>query len=253
MKRFMKKSLSIALLSALLLLPVMQVNAAEVSSGLSANAISEMRKAGMSEQDIEKVNQHFQEEIELIESGALDEKAKADQQLISAAAKKGTLGELGIHAANHFQTYALAASTLGTYGDILVAYNASSWGIDFGYPGHAAIVANGNIKTVEAFPADGVQLHTNDWGSRTKVYAMSVKGATGSQYSAAATYAQNQVGKPYNWIFINPWREDAFYCSQLVWKAWKTQGIDVDYITIDPIVTPMEIAKSGNTIIYYSN
>ncbi|WP_374723721.1 YiiX/YebB-like N1pC/P60 family cysteine hydrolase [Calidifontibacillus erzurumensis] len=154
---------------------------------------------------------------------------------------------------NEEMQIAADSSVLGTYGDILVAYNASSWGIDFGYPGHAGIVSNTSGKTVESFPEDGVQYHTNDWGSRENVYAMYVKGATTTKYKGAATYAANQIGKDYNWNFVNPWTEDSFYCSQLVWKAWKSQGIDVDYITIDPIVTPMEIAKSKNTIIYYSN
>jgi uncharacterized protein YycO len=36
----------------------------------------------------------------------------------------------------------------------------------------------------------------------------------------AANYALKQLGKPYNWIFIDKWRTDAFYCSQLCWAAY---------------------------------
>jgi uncharacterized protein YycO len=36
----------------------------------------------------------------------------------------------------------------------------------------------------------------------------------------AADYARKQLGKPYNWIFVDKWRTDAFYCSQLCWAAY---------------------------------
>ncbi|MDM8001096.1 MAG: YiiX/YebB-like N1pC/P60 family cysteine hydrolase [Dehalococcoidia bacterium] len=36
----------------------------------------------------------------------------------------------------------------------------------------------------------------------------------------AADYAREQLGKPYNWIFVDKWRTDAFYCSQLCWAAY---------------------------------
>ncbi|WP_051286732.1 YiiX/YebB-like N1pC/P60 family cysteine hydrolase [Paenibacillus taiwanensis] len=181
----------------------------------------------------------------------MDKKYESDQRLIKLARQGSSLGTVKGIKPDHISSVSLLSNNLGTYGDILIAFNASFWGIDFGYPGHAGIVSNVSALTVESFPADGVQKHTNDWRGRTNVYALSVKGASSSNYANAASYAENQVGKSYNWWFINPWRDDAFYCSQLVWKAWKSQGIDVDYVTIDPIVTPIEIAKSGNTVIYY--
>jgi uncharacterized protein YycO len=41
-----------------------------------------------------------------------------------------------------------------------------------------------------------------------------------SRRQTAANYALNQLGKPYNWIFVDKWRTDAFYCSQLCWAAY---------------------------------
>ena len=41
-------------------------------------------------------------------------------------------------------------------------------------------------------------------------------------------YCLAQVGKPYNLNFLDPDREDAFYCSQLVYKAYLRCGIDLN-------------------------
>jgi hypothetical protein len=43
-----------------------------------------------------------------------------------------------------------------------------------------------------------------------------------------AAFCLAQVGKPYNLNFLDPNREDAYYCSQLVYKAYLTQGIDLN-------------------------
>jgi cell wall-associated NlpC family hydrolase len=46
--------------------------------------------------------------------------------------------------------------------------------------------------------------------------------------TAIAQYVLAQVGKPYNLNFLNPETEDAFYCSQLIYKAYQTIGIDMN-------------------------
>ncbi|MBI3164107.1 MAG: hypothetical protein HYZ24_05440 [Chloroflexi bacterium] len=45
---------------------------------------------------------------------------------------------------------------------------------------------------------------------------------------AVAQYILKQVGKPYNLNFLDAETEDAFYCSQLVYKAYQTIGIDMN-------------------------
>ena len=42
------------------------------------------------------------------------------------------------------------------------------------------------------------------------------------------TYCLAQVGKPYNLNFLDAEREDAFYCSQLAYKAFLPHGINLD-------------------------
>lgn len=43
-----------------------------------------------------------------------------------------------------------------------------------------------------------------------------------------AEYCLAQVGKPYNINFLNSATEDAFYCSQLAYMAYRKQGIDLN-------------------------
>lgn len=46
--------------------------------------------------------------------------------------------------------------------------------------------------------------------------------------SRVALYCLDQVGKPYNLNFLNPEREEAFYCSQLAYKGYQQIGIDLN-------------------------
>ncbi len=43
-----------------------------------------------------------------------------------------------------------------------------------------------------------------------------------------ADFCLAQVGKPYNLNFLEPEREDAYYCSQLVYKAYLRQGVNLN-------------------------
>lgn len=62
--------------------------------------------------------------------------------------------------------------------------------------------------------------------------------------TAIATYVLMQVGKPYNLNFFNPETEEAFYCSQLIYKAYQTIGIDMN------TGLAMEQLPGTNQIIY---
>ncbi|HEY5732057.1 MAG TPA: YiiX/YebB-like N1pC/P60 family cysteine hydrolase [Anaerolineales bacterium] len=78
-------------------------------------------------------------------------------------------------------------------------------------------------------PLDGLQ------NSEDEEYAMR---------QIVATYALAQVGKPYNLNFLNAETEEAFYCSQLAYKAY--QQIDIDLNT----GLAMEQLPGTNNIIY---
>lgn len=46
--------------------------------------------------------------------------------------------------------------------------------------------------------------------------------------TAIASYCLEQVGKPYNLNFLNPETEQAFYCSQLAYKAYQRVGLNLN-------------------------
>jgi uncharacterized protein YycO len=63
-----------------------------------------------------------------------------------------------------------------------------------------------------------------------------------------AAYCLAQVGKPYNLNFLNSGTETTFYCSQLVYKAYLRNGIDLntgagvpDIPGTESIIFPQEI------------
>jgi permuted papain-like amidase YaeF/Yiix C92 family enzyme len=62
--------------------------------------------------------------------------------------------------------------------------------------------------------------------------------------SQMAAYCLTQIGKPYNLNFLNPETDEAFYCSQLAYKAY--QQIDIDLNT----GLAMEQLPGTNGIIY---
>jgi cell wall-associated NlpC family hydrolase len=62
--------------------------------------------------------------------------------------------------------------------------------------------------------------------------------------AAIAQYTLAQIGKPYNLNFLNAERDDAFYCSQLAYKAYQSVGIDLN------TGLAMEQLPGTNQIIY---
>ena len=62
--------------------------------------------------------------------------------------------------------------------------------------------------------------------------------------ATVAAYCLAQIGKPYNLNFLNAETEDAFYCSQLAYKAYRQIGIDLN------TGLAMEQIPGTNAIIY---
>lgn len=84
-----------------------------------------------------------------------------------------------------------------------------------------------------AYPLGGLQLSEEEEGQlRARV----------------AQYCLSQIGKPYNLNFLNAEIEDAFYCSQLAYKAYQQVGINLNtglameqFPGTNAIVYPQEI------------
>jgi uncharacterized protein YycO len=141
--------------------------------------------------------------------------------------------------------------------------------------GHAAIVENVRYAW-SSFPAmgssanglnlgydiEGVQREANDWFVQTRhatCFGLDVKQTSASQESAAVDWCANQTGKPYNFNFLNVDTRSSFYCSQLVWAAFKDlYGIDMNTMSI-PVapgkiytpVHPLNLVDSNETALIY--
>ncbi|WP_139179506.1 hypothetical protein [Lihuaxuella thermophila] len=94
----------------------------------------------------------------------------------------------------------------------------------------------------------------NDWKTRSgysTVRGLWVSGADSSDYSYVSSYADARINYPYNHFFTNKTRTDAFYCSQLAWRAWTNTGFDID-ANGGSAVWPVDIFNDSQTTVFYS-
>lgn len=110
--------------------------------------------------------------------------------------------------------------------------------------GHAVIIAEDPNYVIEAVgngkgsTNEVIKSHINGFLKNSVFYVIWACGS-GSRADddaglAAARYAEHQVGKPYNWNFLNRNTVDSFYCSQLCWRSWLEQGYKIDYDEVGP-------------------
>ena len=117
--------------------------------------------------------------------------------------------------------------------------------------GHAAIIYPTN-QVVEAL-GGGVVRGNNDWyQSKNQAYGVSVNSTTMAQDSTAANWADAQRGKPYNISYPDTGTRSKFYCSQLVWAAFKDNfGIDLNTGAWGAAIHPMELVDTPLTYLVY--
>ncbi|MZI81965.1 hydrolase [Clostridium butyricum] len=117
-----------------------------------------------------------------------------------------------------------AANSVGSYGDILIT--PATIFENGPITGHAGMVDLNSDLTIESMTSGGVRRYANDWKTRyTKALCATVINGDPKQ---AVDYASSKIGSNYNYNFLNKWKTDKFYCSQLVWRAYIEQGIDLD-------------------------
>ena len=178
--------------------------------------------------------------------------ADRDEKLMQKAIQDNDALDLDSRGAVESRVYSPKS---GEPGEIWVSTFGNSSGSS-AIVGHAAIVSNRKSITIESFGEnyspigkDGVQRYHNYWQNKPggKIL-LGNKVSSLKKRKAAASWAESQVGKPYNWNFLNKWDTGRYYCSQLVWRAWLNQGNNIDYITADTIVTPAELVNSPATV-----
>lgn len=116
----------------------------------------------------------------------------------------------------------------------------------------AFITIEGVGKNIAYFSLDDIR--DND----DTAYVMRCKDITAEQINEIVEFAQKQIGKPYNTNFIKKEEEESFYCTQLVWAAYKAAGIGIDFnaneINDYGVVLATDIYKSPNLkLVKYSD
>lgn len=117
--------------------------------------------------------------------------------------------------------------------------------------GHAAIIWT-STTVVESL-SNGVTTGPNDWNtSKSTCYGITVKGTTTAQDNAASNWCYKQIGKPYNYNYLDKNTRTKFYCSQLVYAAFlDNYNINIDTSAFITAVHPMELVDSANTYTIY--
>lgn len=131
--------------------------------------------------------------------------------------------------------------SIGGKGDILIALDSIT--------DHVGIVKD-SYSIIEAHPDTGnVSYRDNNWTSRyDKIKGLKVS-ATATQKSGAVKYAELQLGDPYGFTTRND--TSTWYCSKLVWAAYKGQGIDLEPHTA-MLITPGDILSSPYVSVFYN-
>lgn len=140
-------------------------------------------------------------------------------------------------------------------GDIIFEANGG-----FGITGHIAIVEgkyynaakNVNyIRIIEAIDVGVVRSCLDDTRVDDKaVTVLRVKGATSANIDAAVNFCIGELGSSYSLDFQKDTSssETDWYCSELVWAAYKNQGIDIEVDgNGEPGITPRDIKNSAKT------
>lgn len=97
------------------------------------------------------------------------------------------------------------------------------------YPyGHVALVSKNKNAVIEAV-GKGVKhrVYTTMWTSKTTkglCDELYVRGATWAKYDSAIAFALKQENKPYKWK-TSLSANNEWYCSKLVWRAYKEAGM----------------------------
>lgn len=106
---------------------------------------------------------------------------------------------------------------------------------------HVAIVTDAArgilVESTASVPSDKPGVRSVDWKSFASNYVhvgiVRIKGAQPDQLARVVRWVEERKGKPYRWPIImglDTTDESRFYCSQLVWLAYKkVLNIDLDY------------------------
>lgn len=155
------------------------------------------------------------------------------------------------------------------------AWNRGKFVLAPGWAEHAVIVIEydeetDTVKCIEVYPNPDHAKEGNienttleeieDW-SPGPIYFVNVTGATSDQREDAVDFAEQQLkekeGSDWNSILWPRWRLlgnsrkqidwNGFYCTEIVWAAYKQAGVDIDYTPDNGMIWGTEIKQDSDT------
>jgi len=119
------------------------------------------------------------------------------------------------------------------------------WCVEAGSQGVIRFEIPGPVWNTEAMAARRGHLFDTFYGTAAPLEALGLAAEEEDlMRRRVADYTLAQVGKPYNLNFLDAEREDAFYCSQLIYKAYQQVGVNLN------TGLAMENLPGTNAIIY---
>ena len=118
--------------------------------------------------------------------------------------------------------------------------------------GHAAVLYSKDY-VIEAL-ADGVQRGKNNWvKTKKEFFVCEANGISRDGMIRAMGWCDKKRGKPYNYNYYNIDTRDSFYCSHLIYAAYKDYfGIDMntkdfDSSVLGKAIHPIELVSTPKT------
>lgn len=117
--------------------------------------------------------------------------------------------------------------------------------------GHCAIIYSKNY-IIQA-TTKGVTKSKNNWKStKNSCFGVTVKATSVAQDAKAADWCYKKRSKPYNSNYLNVSTRKKFYCSQLIWAAFKDlYKIDLNMDYFGKAIHPVEFVNTAKTKIIY--
>jgi outer membrane protein assembly factor BamB/uncharacterized protein YycO len=134
-------------------------------------------------------------------------------------------------------------------GDILLKNNGDILDIALEWT-HLGIYV-GNNEVIEVKSGTIVYNDLSEWDDEKNVALLRVISAREDQRYSAAKWAEKQVGKINSYLWSEKKMDSdslAWYGSELVWAAYKNQGIDIDFDQSEKFVSPDDIYKDSDTM-----
>lgn len=226
------KKILVSILTVILCTTAVSVNAEEEETSLE-DKINQVTNDYLSKLDVKSTHDLSYEET-LVLLKEVDKLKNQDSNIIE---------QRRIDEANRFKQ---SRATWEHRGAIFVTGDSKFSGWAHGHAGIGTATVGSVIEAANA--ATGIVTFPNrvaTYWSKKNSSILGVTGATSTNYSNAFIYANSKLG-PNNYGF-DPLNPNDFYCSELVYYAWKNQGYQLGPAV--GLVAPSDLYRTSKTYV----